>query len=98
MTLLPAIKRIVDIYDGLKAYFLSTDRCPHMLKIFFENPTSLLWLKFLISKLELYQESIKILQLENGRTCKFYTMAVKELLSELEEQGVTTVSRFCLEL
>jgi hypothetical protein len=83
-----------------------------MLKIFFEDPTSLLWLKFLISKLELYQECIKILQLENisiveaseigklitklenRRTCKVYTMAVKDLLSELEEQGVITLSQF----
>jgi hypothetical protein len=116
MTLLQAIKRIVDIYDGLKAYFLSTDRWPHMLKIFFEDPTSLLWLKFLISELELYQESIKILQLENisiveasseieklvtkfenCRTCKFYTMAVK-IFSELEEQGVITLSLFWLDL
>jgi hypothetical protein len=37
MTLLPAMKRSVDIYDGLKAYFLSIDRCPHMLKIFFRS-------------------------------------------------------------
>jgi hypothetical protein len=35
-----------------------------------------------------------ITKLENRITCKFYTMAVKDLLSELEEQGVITLSQF----
>ena len=55
------------MYEDLKAYSLSIDRCTSVLKTLFRDPTCLLWLKFLISQLEVYQESIKILQLEQWK-------------------------------
>lgn len=59
LSLQPAIGRIIAMFSALKSYFLSQNNCPKVLKIFFENETSLLWLKFLQSQLKTINIFIK---------------------------------------
>ena len=34
LALLPAVERILKLYDPLKSYFLSQDKCPRILEVF----------------------------------------------------------------
>jgi len=47
LALMPALERVLKMYQPLKNYFLSIEKGPLLLKIFFEDPTSELWLYFL---------------------------------------------------
>jgi hypothetical protein len=51
------IERILSIFDGLKSYFLSCDKCPKLLFDFFENFESELFLKFLYGTLQLFNNN-----------------------------------------
>jgi hypothetical protein len=94
--LLPAIERILAIFDGLKSYFLFCDKCP---KLLFENLESELYLKFLYGTLQLFNNvglklegnsitateafqtySQLICQLQERKTHKFIPSSAKELL------------------
>jgi len=44
--LFSALTRLIDMFDGLKSYFLSIDKCPTLIKDFFNNPLSYLILIF----------------------------------------------------
>jgi len=52
LSLLPAVTRILDLFPALKAYFLTQDKCPTILKQFFDNPVSITWLYFIQSFIE----------------------------------------------
>lgn len=47
LALCPAVKRILELYDPLKTYFLALTKCPAQLKTFFESPISRLCLLFI---------------------------------------------------
>jgi hypothetical protein len=53
------------MYEGLKSYFLSWDRCPTLLKNFFDNPQPLLWLLFIQSQLKAFCKTIKKIESKN---------------------------------
>lgn len=40
LALMPALERVIKMYQPLKSYFLSIEKCPQLLKNFFENPMS----------------------------------------------------------
>jgi hypothetical protein len=40
LSLQSAITRVIDMFPGFKSYFLSQEKCPMMLKIFFNDPIS----------------------------------------------------------
>lgn len=65
LSLLPAVSRIIDMYDGLKSYFLSQDKCPTVLKSFFNNEHSVLWLHFIQSQLKMFSATIMKIEREN---------------------------------
>jgi hypothetical protein len=44
---LPAVTRVIEMHDYLKSYFMSEDKCPTLLKQFFNNPQYCLWLHFI---------------------------------------------------
>lgn len=54
LSLFPALTRLIDMFDGLKSYFLSIDKCPTLIKDFFNNPLSFLILVFLQIQCELF--------------------------------------------
>lgn len=49
----PSVGSILKVYEALKSYFLEMRRCPTILKDFFENPFSKLWLLFIKSQVSL---------------------------------------------
>lgn len=51
---LPAIDSILRIYEGLKEYFLNTPNSPLVLKNFFLNPLSKIWLFFLKDQVRMH--------------------------------------------
>ncbi|KAF0692998.1 protein FAM200B-like, partial [Aphis craccivora] len=59
LSLFPALTRLIDMFDGLKSYFLSIDKCPTLIKNFFNNPLSYLILIFLQIQCELFFTCIK---------------------------------------
>jgi hypothetical protein len=58
LSLQPTITRVTDIFSGLKFYFLSKEKCPMMLKMFFNDPVSIVWFHFLESQLKVCCNSI----------------------------------------
>jgi hypothetical protein len=58
LSLEPAVDRVTEMYEGLKSYFLSQDRHPYLLKNFFDNPQSLLWLLFIQRQLKSFCKTI----------------------------------------
>jgi hypothetical protein len=49
LALMPSVKRILDMFKGLKSYFLSQAKCPVVLKKFFNDLLSEMWLYFIHS-------------------------------------------------
>lgn len=59
LSLYPALTRLIAMFDGLKSYFLTIDKCLTMIKDFFNNPISLLIIIFLQIQCELFFTCIK---------------------------------------
>lgn len=85
LSLLPAVSRVIDMYDGLKSYFLSQNRCPTVLKAFFTNPQSTLWLHFIQSQLKVFSETILKIEREN--------ICATEVIEELESLKQKIINR-----
>jgi hypothetical protein len=79
LSLYPAIERIIEIFSALKSYFLSQNNCPNILKTFFKNETSILWLNFLQSQLKTINIYIKII--ENQKLCAVELILIMEKLT-----------------
>lgn len=58
LALMPALERVLKMYQPLKNYFLSIEKCPLLLKNFFENPTSELWLYFLHAQSASFHQAV----------------------------------------
>ena len=59
-----SIERILSMFDGLRAYFLSQEKCPVMLRNIFQNPYLKLWLSFARDQVSTFQACIG--QIEKG--------------------------------
>lgn len=59
LSLHPAVSRIIDLCPALKSYFMSQERCPTVLRTFFNDPVSLAWLYFIQSQLRVVCDTIK---------------------------------------
>lgn len=46
LSLMPAVERVLKLFPALKSYFLSEEKCPTLIRNFFENPCAELWLYF----------------------------------------------------
>jgi len=79
LSLQPVIDRIIAMFSALKSYFLSQNNCPNVLKIFFKDVTSLLWLKFLQSQLKTINIYIK--KIENQNLCAVELISVMNQLT-----------------
>jgi len=58
LSLLPALQRILEMFEGLKSYFNSQEGCPTLIKKCFEEPTQELYLKFVHGQLKYFNETI----------------------------------------
>jgi hypothetical protein len=59
LSLSPVITRIIDIFPASKSYFVTQDKCPTIIKLFFNDPFSLIWLNFLQSQLNFVSDTVK---------------------------------------
>ena len=58
LSLLPALERILEIFQGLKSYFCSQEQCPTVIKKFFENECGEMYLQFVCGQLRLFNQAI----------------------------------------
>lgn len=58
LSLLPAVRRICEIYPSLESFFLSEEKCPVMFKKWFSDPCTLLWMNFANATLPLFHDVI----------------------------------------
>lgn len=58
LSLLPAVERLISLFDALKSYFLSQDKCPKAIKSFFDHPLAKAYLLFVKSQMKVFQTSI----------------------------------------
>ncbi|KAE9529165.1 hypothetical protein AGLY_011961 [Aphis glycines] len=85
LSLLPAIERILLLFDALKSYFMAIENCPAVLLAFFKDPVSELFLKFVHGTVQMFQ--ISILKLDSDYiTASEATQVYEELVIKLEEQ------------
>lgn len=80
LALMPALARVLALFEGLKSYFLSQERCPVMIKSFFENPLAKVVLLFLHSQATNFHQAV--LQVESELTTG---VEVALALSKLKE-------------
>ena len=66
LSLLPALQRILEMFEGLKSYFNSQERCPTLIKKCFEEPTQELYLIFVHGQLKYFNETILKLEKESA--------------------------------
>ena len=78
LSLLPALQRILEMFEGLKSYFNSQEGCPTLIKKCFEEPTQELYLIFVHGQLKYFNETILKLEKENASA-----VDVAHVLSEL---------------
>ena len=65
LALMPAVERILRMFNGLKAYFLSQNKCPVMIRHFFENPQAEIWLYFVHCQAATFHQVVKKIEGEN---------------------------------
>lgn len=59
---LPAVENILKLYKPLISYFLSQDKCPRILQLFFENDTSQIWLQSIHNQATLFHNAVEIIE------------------------------------
>ena len=79
LSLLPALQRILEMFEGLKSYFNSQEGFPTLIKKCFEEPTHELYLIFVHGQLKYFNETILKLEKENASAVN-----VASVLSELK--------------
>lgn len=59
VSLMPAIERILKLWEALKSYFISQEKCPKILLDFFSNTLNEAYLWFLHNQMSLFHRHIK---------------------------------------
>lgn len=95
LSLHPALYRLIDMFDGLKSYFSSIDKCLSVIKSFFENPISLLVATFLRLQSELFLLVICELEGDNILVIevKIQVDSLVEKLKGRKEGNCTTLKK-----
>ena len=68
LSLLPAIERILQIYEGLKSYLCSQEHCPLLLKRFFNSKLGEIYLRFVYGQLGLFNKTILTMEKAKATT------------------------------
>lgn len=80
LALMPAVERVLKMYAALKSHFLSIEKCPTILKSFFENPSSELWLYSIHAQASIFHHVI--LKMESQ---KISAIEIAEEVNELKQ-------------
>lgn len=93
LALMPAIERVLQLWEPLKSYFLSIDKCPIIIEKFFTNESAELWLKFMHNQAAVFHNAIQMIESNN-----ITIMEVTEILSNLKKKvkGKNGVGIFAL--
>lgn len=59
LTLLPALDRILQLFNPLKSYFLNLEKCPTILKNFFNETLAEEWLLFIHNQASIFHQYIE---------------------------------------
>lgn len=65
LTLMPALERIIKLFEALKLYFMSQPKCPTILRNFFMSPCAELWLSFAYSQASTFHKAILNIESQN---------------------------------
>lgn len=65
LSLLPALERILNIFEGLKSYFNSQEQCPAIIKRYFEEPSQEVYLRFVHGQLNLFSKTTLKMERQN---------------------------------
>lgn len=89
LSLYTVINRVLQVYPALKAYFLSLDSCPYVLKSFFENIFSEAYLYFAHSLIYVFHEKIKEIEAEQNSVLEVMAIlySLKNTLNERFEES-----------
>lgn len=81
LSLLPAVERILNIFEGLKSYFLAQENCPRAMRDFFENDTGELYFWFVHGQLNNFNKTV--LLMEKSKASATDILELKRLKSNL---------------
>lgn len=85
LALMPAVERVLKLFPALKSYFLSIDKCPSLIKAFFEDACGELWLYFLHSQAAMFQATV--LQIEgDSKTAVELHKALNQLRTKVQDR------------
>ena len=62
LTLEPAVKRIIEMFEPLKQYFLGLEKCAPVIRSFFNNAQGKFWVLFIVNQLKNISDSIKLIE------------------------------------
>lgn len=85
LTLLPALDRVLQLFEPLKAYFLNRDKCPTILKTFFNGELSEEWLFFVHNQASMFHQYILKAEGQDISMCET-SLLVKELKTKLNSR------------
>lgn len=99
LALMPAVERLLKLFEPLKNYFLSNDKSPKLIKDFFNNPCAEVWFVFVHSQAAIFHSTV--LQVEGQSVCSVEVAAVLSDLrlkyeERLENKFIPLVVRNCL--
>lgn len=96
LALLPAVERILKMFAPLKSYFLSIDKCPQLIKSFFESESSEIWLLFIHNNASLFQDAITKVEGDKNHIVQVHDVfenLKNKLKSRLENVFIPTIIR-----
>lgn len=70
----PAIGSILNVFQPLKEYFLSSRRCPTIIRTFFESPCAKLWLLFIKDQVKSSKSKYLIYNVRISSICTFFVL------------------------
>lgn len=85
LSLLPAIERILQMYEGLKAYFSSMEMCPILIKNFFEDERGEMYMWFVHGQLSLFNKTVLSMEKDKSSATDVAS-ALSNLKTMLEER------------
>ncbi|XP_051883018.1 uncharacterized protein LOC127576542 isoform X1 [Pristis pectinata] len=100
LSLGPALDRILLIFEGLKIYFLSQEKCPTLLKYMFNDPCTKLWLAFASKQIAVFQKAVEVIEKNESSVTEvaLQIRALRESLAErLREKSVTSDTKILLQ-
>lgn len=80
---MPAVERVLQLFVPLKEYFLTNEKCPRLIKDFFENPAAELWLNFIHSQSAIFHDVVLKAEGQN-----ISAVEVALILADLREKYV----------